>query len=239
MHFLFTPAELCANSSIVAMTSPLDHDAITTARQNLQKSFDIVATQGAYLVPRAGTPVWKEPYDEFATTLEQKLNLLILEQSWRRDMYHEAADGWPIGHTPPEVKQKYQAKVQARVELWGIASDDGSDNENNDNGVGARVSSDKAVAASYQADWLPTPSLSAESPRATQYKRKRWRISEEGNAETKCPARTRVNNDRKRQRTLDVGDEEDSKERPAKIRITTTGPSSRRLRTLRPRRPTG
>lgn len=107
-------------------------------------------------------------------------------------MYHEAADEWPVGNTPPEVKEKYQAKVQAIVELWNITSDDGSDKENNDNGVGARVGSEKAVAAPYQADWLPTPSLSAESLRATPHKRKRRRISEEGDEETERPVKTRA-----------------------------------------------
>ncbi|KAL8725598.1 MAG: hypothetical protein Q9181_006352 [Wetmoreana brouardii] len=172
-------------------------------------------------------------------------------------MYRGAADKWPIRHTPPEVKAKRNAELQSQEELQETASDDSSDNDNNGNGVGARVGLEKAVAALYQADWLPTPPLSTESPLATTHRRKRWRIPEEDDENIECPTKTRVSsakrisaaedtvpstlqcNGRKRRLTLDVGDKKESKERAAKIRITTTNPSSRRLRKLRTRRPAG
>jgi hypothetical protein len=86
----------------------------------LQDWLDIVATQGAYLVPRAGTPVSQEAYDDqFAAVLNQHLDAVIIEQKYRREMYHGVADEWPMGHTPPEVKEKRKAELKAQEELEG------------------------------------------------------------------------------------------------------------------------
>jgi hypothetical protein len=240
----------------------------------LQDWLDIVATQGAYLVPRAGTPVTQEAYDDqFAAALEQHLDAVITEQICRTAMYHGAADEWPMGHTPPEVKEKRKAELKAQEELEGVTSDDGSDNDDDDkdkdkggNDIDARVGPGRSVAAPdrprrpRQADWLPTPPLSAESPLAT-HRGKRRRISEEDEEEKEHPAKKHVSfaqevsaaaedamlnaarqKGRKRRRTLDVGDKEErDKERPSKVRVTTTRPSSIWLQRLRPRprRPAG
>jgi len=52
----------------------------TNSSANLQDCFDIVATQGAYLVPCAGTPVSQEAYDDqFAAALKQHLDAVITE----------------------------------------------------------------------------------------------------------------------------------------------------------------
>ncbi|KAI1420107.1 hypothetical protein F5Y12DRAFT_774602 [Xylaria sp. FL1777] len=183
----------------------------TTTNQDLPIDFlDIVATQGIYLVPRAGTPVLcPEAYDgQFAATLERHLNALLTVQTYRRAMYHGVADEWPIGRTPPEVKEERKAELKALDELEGVTSDDdGGDNDDGDKnkdkdakgkGKGgnggidvARVGPGKPVTAP---DWLPTPPPSAESPPlATPHKRKRRRISGE-----------------------DDDDDDEKKERPAK-----------------------
>lgn len=240
--------------------SPASHCyLLTNSSANLQNCLDIVATQGAYLVPRAGTPVFEKTYDaKFAAALEQQIRALIVEQTCRSVMYRGAADEWPIGHTPPEMKEKRNAELKAQEEIEGATSEDSSDNDNDDNNdisVRVEASSGKTVVAPGQADWLPTPPLSSQSPLATPHRRKRRRISEEGHEEMACPTKMRVSSTRdisatedaipntlqcsgrKRRRILDMGDEEEGKELPTKVRITTTGPSSRRLQKLRPGRP--
>ncbi|KAK3385779.1 hypothetical protein B0H63DRAFT_187575 [Podospora didyma] len=230
------------------MTSRPDSPPTTAASQDLLiDCLDIVATQGAYLVPRAGTPVSQESYDDHAAALEQHLDAVITEQICRSAMYHGAADEWPMGHTPQEVKDKRNAELKAQEELEGATSDDGSDNDDDKdkggNGINARVGPGNPVAPRprrpvRQADWLPTPPLSAESPLATTNRRRRWRISEEDDEEKERPAKKHVSfaqkvsaaaqdavpntaqqEGRKRRRTLDVGDEEEEdKERPSKVR---------------------
>lgn len=54
-------------------------------------------------------------------------------QKVRRLKYCEAADEWPIGRTPPNVKEKYDAEVKALDEAL---SADSSDNDNDGNGHG-------------------------------------------------------------------------------------------------------
>ncbi|KAL9025673.1 MAG: hypothetical protein Q9196_005543, partial [Gyalolechia fulgens] len=95
---------------------------------------DIVATQGEYLLPRAPTPVFEKPYDEeFATKLAQALSSLVdVVQRVRRVIYHEAADEWPIGYTPPEVKERRRAELRALEALQGSSSSAGSDIDEDD-----------------------------------------------------------------------------------------------------------
>ncbi|KAK6067270.1 hypothetical protein SCUP515_10242 [Seiridium cupressi] len=128
-------------------------DSSANSNANLQDYLDIVATQGAYLVPRAGTPVCPEAYnDQLVAALKQHLNAVITEQICRRVMYHGAADEWPIGRTPPKVTKRRKAEL-------------------------------KAPLRPPQVDWLPTPPLSAESPLAIPYRRKWRRIPEEDDEE--------------------------------------------------------
>lgn len=114
----------------------------TNNNAHLQDFLDIVATQGAYLVPREGTPVPREANDvQFATALNQRLERVVTEQIWRCRIYHDAADEWPIGHTPPEVKEERIAKLKAYAESEGATSD-GSDNDDKNKGsnnIDARV----------------------------------------------------------------------------------------------------
>jgi hypothetical protein len=169
-----------------------------------------------------------------------------------------------MGHTPPEVKEKRKAKLKAQEELEGATSDGSDDDDDKDKGgndIGARVGPGKPVAAPdrprrprrpRQADWLPTPPLSAESP---PYRRKRRRISREDKEEEERPAKkhfgfaqevsavadhavpnTARQKGQKGRWTLEVGDEEEGdKERPNKVRVTTTHPNSIWLQRLRPR----
>ena len=139
--------------------------------------------------------IWKKSYDKFAITFKQKLNLLILEQSWRKNMYHETVDEWFIKHTSLKMKQKYQIKIQTIVKLWNNILNDDNNNENNDNDVNVRISLKKVMTTSYQANWFSTSSLSVESFWVTSYKKKRWKIFEKDDAKTKCSVKTRVNND--------------------------------------------
>ncbi|KAI0423864.1 hypothetical protein F5Y09DRAFT_354419 [Xylaria sp. FL1042] len=206
------------------MTSQPDSPPTTAASQEDPDIFDIVATRGAYLVPRASTPVWPEANDgRFAAALERHLNALLIVQRVRRSKYHDAADEWPIGHTPPEVKEKHEAELKAWDEIAGVTSES-SDNDDDDN----NKDKGKPVAAP-EADWFPTPPPSAESPMATSHKREQRRISrEDEKKEASAAAEHAMPNmahqkGRKRRRTRDVGDKEegdcaDSRYRPTKRR---------------------
>ncbi|KAM7218653.1 hypothetical protein V8F06_005972 [Rhypophila decipiens] len=189
------------------MTSRPDSSSSTATSQDLLIDFlDIVTTQGAYLVPRADTPVFQESFESrFAATLEQHLDAVSTQQICRCIMYRDAADEWPIGRTPPEIKEKRKAELKAWDELEGATSDGGSDNDDEDkdksgNNINARVGPGNPVAPDRprrprrpcQADWLPTPPLSAKSPLATQQMRKRRRISEEDEEEKERSAKKHV-----------------------------------------------
>lgn len=230
---------------------------------------DVVATQGAYLAPRGNTPVFRDDgYKDFASRLTSNLEGVLIEQECRANMYHGAADEWPMGHTPPELKEKRKAELEALDALWGITSDDDSDNDNakakTSNDIDARVGPGNPAAPPqpqrpHQADWLPTPPLSAKSPLATPRRGKRRRTSTQdeengrlakkhissaqevsATAEDAAPTTTQQKG-QKRRRTHDVDDEQEGegKERPSKVRVSTAPPSSTWRQRLRaqPRRP--
>lgn len=226
---------------------------------------DVVATQGAYLAPCGSTPVLQEAdYEKFAIMLKHNLNAVITEQECRTIMYHGAADEWAMGHTPTELKEKRKAELEALDALWGITFDDDNAKAKTSNDIDARVGPGNPAAPEqpqrpHQADWLPTPPLSAKSPLATPRRGKRRRTSAQdeengrlakkhissaqevsATAEDAAPT-TAQQKGQKRRRTLDVDDEQEGegKERPSKVRVSTAPPSSiwrQRLR-AQPRRP--
>ena len=133
------------------------HSKVLCDFTNMQNCLDIVATQGVHLIPRTNTPVFKNStHDEehFAITLSRKLYAIQVEQIVRRVMYRQAADEWPIGHTPPEVKEQYEAEMKAREEQAENSSskdddDDDIDGDNdNDNDKDDRAILKKDVRAS-------------------------------------------------------------------------------------------
>ncbi|KAL8647821.1 MAG: hypothetical protein Q9210_005333 [Variospora velana] len=233
----------------------MGHHQLTEARL-CQNRLDIVATQGEYLVPRAGTPVFEKAYDdEFAAVLARKLKALTIVQIVRRVMYRQAADEWPIGHTPPEVKERRRAELRALEELEGAASNEGRDSdEDNDATTDGRTGSEKGQAAPgrafrtqpQEACWLPTPPLSVHSHVPTPHGRKRRRVStrdeeEERPRKTYDTSIARVDSleedipngsqgkGRKRRRADDADDEgERNRERPNKARKTVAQVSRRR-----------
>ncbi|KAE9962340.1 hypothetical protein BLS_000459 [Venturia inaequalis] len=172
---------------------------------------DIIATQGAYLVPRADTPVFQEAYnDQFAAALEMQLYAVVVEQTCRTAMYHSAADEWPMGYTPKEIKEKRKVELEAQEELEGATSNDESDNDDGKykegNGIIGAVSRRNTVAASNrprrprrsrQAEWLPTPPMSAESPPGTLNRSKRRRVIEEDEEGKKRLAKNHVSSTKK------------------------------------------
>lgn len=157
--------------------------------------------------------------------------------------------------TPPEVRERRRAEVRAAEEAWGATSDDASDNdEEGDAVVDGRAGAEKGQAASVRASrpqspeagWLPTPPLSAHSPRPAPHGKKRRRIStgieeeeEEGPRKTHVTSTARVDSpeevipngsqekSRKRRRADDV---DDKGERPIKARKTAAPTSRRRQR---------
>ncbi|KAI0182618.1 hypothetical protein EV127DRAFT_487918 [Xylaria flabelliformis] len=153
---------------------------------------DIVATQGAYLIPRPRTPVLQQAsLDHFAITLRMSLEAAI-GQGGRMAKYHDTADKWSQGYTPPEVEEKHNT-----------TADDGSNNDQDDdskdkdkdkcgNDMVARVSPGKPVAA-------------LDQPR-----RQHWLFSLLASPEYSVPAP----HGRKRRETS--GEDEEEKERPAK-----------------------
>ncbi|KAK3331566.1 hypothetical protein B0T19DRAFT_83150 [Cercophora scortea] len=143
------------------MTLRADTPPTTAPSQYVLIDFlDIVATQGAYLAPRAHTPVFPEPHDgQFAAKLKRQLELVILQQIWRRARYHDAADEWPMGHTPPEVKEKREAELKAWDELAGVTSDGSSDSEGDDKDKDNRDDVDAKVGLKNPKDAIPSTAL--------------------------------------------------------------------------------
>lgn len=139
------------------------------------------------------------------------LDGLITGQIGRNAKYHGAADEWPMGHTPTELKEKLEAELKAWDEIAGVTSDDESDNDDSKhrggNGIGNTVGRGETVAApdrpqrprrpqrsqrSQQVEGLLTPSLSAESPPSPPQRRKRRMVSEEDDTEKEYPAKKQV-----------------------------------------------
>lgn len=215
---------------------------------------DIVATQGECLVPRWHTPVWEKEYsEEFAVILTRKLDALDIAQLVRRAKYGPAADEWPIGHTPPEMKERRVAELRALEELEDRTSDEDSDEyESHDTTADNRAAGSKETqpapgpAASRthprEVGWLPTPPLSEQRSILKLRGRERRRLSA-GNEEAERPRKTRATSTttgessteekphgspgrvQKRQRTDDADDDaEEHHERPTKApRPTSAG----------------
>ncbi|RMD44306.1 hypothetical protein DV735_g912, partial [Chaetothyriales sp. CBS 134920] len=134
---------------------------------------------------------------------------------------------WRMGHTPPEIKERRKAELKAYDELEGVTSEDDSDNEDKDR---VKVNPD---------DKFPTPPRSADGALVTPHRRKRRKLRE-GTEEEHMPTKKNIStiqevsigaedtlsntarpSSRKRQRTLDKGDEEHGyKQRPSKVRAT-------------------
>lgn len=234
-----------------------DSSLTTTASTDLPVDFlDIVATQGAYLIHRPTTPVSHKAYDvDFVTTLEKHLNAVVTQQICRYAMYHEAANEWPIGHTPPEVKQRRDTELR-RLEELEVTSNDGSDGDD-ECIIRARSEPGEIVAASarkLRSAWLPSPSLSVEDSLTTSGKRKRWTMSEEddekmGHVKKHVRTSRKVSAEdlftprhnlfpgcQKRQRAGHVADNVARNEQSTKDSITTTHRSNIWIHRLRQRR---
>ncbi|MCJ1466004.1 hypothetical protein MMC07_004623 [Pseudocyphellaria aurata] len=160
--------------------------------------FDIVATQGAYLLSCPRTPVFEKDYHEtFAARLDRAFRWHKIKQGLRRSMYREAAEESPGGHTPPEVRERRAAELKAMDEL--PSSDQSSDEDEGDGATpDGKAREEKARPATEQASrtqpqeeahGLSTPplSLSADSLLPTPQGRKRRRDEEE-----EYPRKTRV-----------------------------------------------
>ena len=86
---------------------------------------NIVATQGAFLIPPPHTPVpgTNGPDLVWADRLCGYLESLSTEQVLRRSQYGDAADEWPIGRTPPDLIEARQRKIKPLKDIFeGSAS---------------------------------------------------------------------------------------------------------------------
>jgi hypothetical protein len=230
---------------------------VTNSGRPSQSRLDIVATQGAYLVPRPHTPVFEKSYDEsFATALDRAFNALNVEQLLRHTMYREAADEWPIGHTPPEVKERRLAELRAMDDMeWATSDEDSGGDEGDDVTPYAKTRVEKAPPAGerawrtgpQEAHGLPTPPLSTCSPLPMAEERRRPLDEKE------YPRTTRViptaspdiregdkldgseAKGRKRQRADDIDDRNKwNGECPAKAQKTATPRQEKRCSPTRP-----
>ncbi|KAI0545450.1 hypothetical protein F4679DRAFT_462153 [Xylaria curta] len=153
---------------------------------------DIVATQGAYLMPRPRTPVLQEACrDHFAYTLRMGLEAAI-EQRRRRAKFPDPADEWSQGYPLPEVEKKHNTTTDG-----GSNNDHDHDGKDKDkdkcgNNVNARVSLGKPVAALDQPrkqHWLFSLLADPEYSVATPHGRKRREISGEDDEGKERPAK--------------------------------------------------
>ncbi|KAI9671608.1 MAG: hypothetical protein M1829_004613 [Trizodia sp. TS-e1964] len=100
---------------------------------------DVVATQGAYLLSPPNTPIFRTnfDYDLFTAELQSGLESLVrIVQPGREAKYVQlAAEEWPIGRTPREVQEVYEAKAMLAMALWNDSSwTDSSEGEGDGDG---------------------------------------------------------------------------------------------------------
>lgn len=78
---------------------------------------DVLATQGAHLLPRPSTPVFAPDIDEllFPSKLCKKLEFQLFLVQWRTDRYgRDVAEGWPRGRTPVEARREAKLRDRSR-----------------------------------------------------------------------------------------------------------------------------
>lgn len=94
------PAELRKfrlQHAYVASSLPLDTANRRVIGQNFLEDFDVVVSQGSYLITRPPTPIWnRENVDEFAAALCRRLRSI------------ESVEEWPWGNMarPPTTGQR-------------------------------------------------------------------------------------------------------------------------------------
>jgi hypothetical protein len=164
-------------------------------------------------------------------------SVIQIIQGIRRRQYFEAADEWPINHTPPEVRAEYEARLAADDEKWnrtpgGTTSEESDDDDNDTN---ARVGTKKAVPAlgmsptslkpqKLRAAGQPvTPPLSADDSPNASYQNKPRRTSKDHDEANERPAKKRVNseendeaNERPAKEHVDAEEHKEGTERPAR-----------------------
>ncbi|KAI0505884.1 hypothetical protein F5B22DRAFT_651299 [Xylaria bambusicola] len=100
-----------------------------------RKPSDVVATQGIHLITRPNTPVLEVAYHQrFIAEITRSLSKLKIQGYLRRSKYGSAADEWPARHTPPEIREKYSAKMKAWEKAFHevCSSEDGISDEISD-----------------------------------------------------------------------------------------------------------
>lgn len=130
---------------------------------NSQDYLNVVAT-----LPTPNTPVFPQEAD--AAKLRRLLEALVTQQTCRNRMYHGAADEWPVGYTPPEIKERRAAELKALDELEGLTSDESD--ENDPSNTFARMKRQRKSQRSRQIESLPFPPLFEGSSLSTSHKRK-------------------------------------------------------------------
>ncbi|EJT79581.1 hypothetical protein GGTG_04666 [Gaeumannomyces tritici R3-111a-1] len=114
--------------------------------------FDIVATQGAFLVTPYGSPVHPSPagHDEkFAKKLYIRLkSQLTVVQPGRAVKYGKrAAEESLSGHTPPEVRAEYDIRSRKRWQAFLEECSADDDDDDDDDGSPAKVDPQRGLAA--------------------------------------------------------------------------------------------
>ncbi|KAI1133651.1 hypothetical protein F5Y10DRAFT_3063 [Nemania abortiva] len=105
------------------MTQPYLPDNNELPVLDWEDRFDVVKTQGAYLVSGPPTPHHRKVnVDEFATQLYGRLDFLVRMLEIRRRRYGIAADEWPPGRMPTEMVEKRKAEVEKLLAMMEAPS---------------------------------------------------------------------------------------------------------------------
>ncbi|KAI1116739.1 hypothetical protein F5Y14DRAFT_458775 [Nemania sp. NC0429] len=80
---------------------------------------NVVETQGAYLITQAPTPYifCRIDVEDHAKKLYDKLECLAEIMEYRLSRWGDGADEYPLGRTPPEIKEESTAEAERLVEL--------------------------------------------------------------------------------------------------------------------------
>lgn len=166
----------------------------------------------------------RRDHDEFAARLCSILDSFIrVAQPIRRAKYGEAAAAtFPMGHTPPELREEYEERVERLQEQWDRSSrsaysDEGCDDE--------EVTRLEAYLRKKEAQYA----AKAAADRQNQVQHTMAPVRPESKARSNAP------HDRKRRRGSDPVEEEATEgKRPTKMRAAVMAGTraSRRLRRL-------
>lgn len=165
---LTTPTPTTPNAPALAPRPSWIQEQVALHEKSHGPLPDVVATQGQHLVTQPHTPVFPALRSEthaFITELTASLNVLTSRQNRRRRGYGvKAAEEWPIGRTPPQVRRAQKERLRAKLRV--------SLEEDSESDIEASLDSHYPLS--------PAPSASKSSPSPSSVTESKFAINPRG-----------------------------------------------------------